>query len=180
MDLEVRDRGLLLGHPESGERAPLVLADPPRAAGLAVERVGERADRRRAFTERQRVEEALAEAGVGQPALAVEVDEQRHVVRRALAADDRLVVGHDEPDRAQQRGQHRVELEAVAAAAVAAQPRRQRRLVERPGLAQLHGDVLVGDVRQVRAVQRGTGRRRPPPARDSPILVSSARSPARC
>ena len=89
-------------------------------ARLALQRVGERADRRRALAERQRVEEALAQAGVGQPALAVEVHEQRHVVRRPFAADDRLVVGDDEPARAQQRRQHRVELEAVAAAPVVA------------------------------------------------------------
>ena len=109
---------LLLGHPEAAERAPLVLAHPPRAARLALQRVGERADRRRALAERQRVQVALAQPGVGQPALTVEVHEQRHVVDRPLAADHRLVVGDDEPDRAQQRRQHRVELEAVAAAPV--------------------------------------------------------------
>ena len=151
--VEVRQRGLLLGHPEAGERAPFVLAHPPRPAGLAGQRVGERADLGRALAERQRLDEALAEARVGQPALAVEVDQQRHVVRRPLAADDRLVVGDDEPAPAQQRRQDRVELEAVAAAAVGAHPRGQRGLVERAGLRQLHRDVLVRDPRQVRAVQ---------------------------
>ena len=148
-----------------------MLADPPRPAGLALDRVGERADRRRALAERQRVQVALAETGVGQPALTVEVHQQRHVVGRPVAPDHGLVVGHDEADRAQQRGEHGVELEAVAAAPVLQEPRRQRRLVERRGLAQLHGQVLVGhaadesavhaeqaiDVRRRRTIQSDPG-----------------------
>ena len=70
--------------------------EPP---GLALQRVGERPDRRRALAERQRVQVALAEPGVGQPALTVEVHEQRHVVDRPFAADHGLVVGDDEADR---------------------------------------------------------------------------------
>ena len=97
--VEVGDDRLLLGHPEAAERRPLVLPTHHVPAVLAGHGVGERAERRRALAERQRLDEALAQAGVGQPALAVEVDEQRHVVRRPLAAHDRLVVGDDEPAR---------------------------------------------------------------------------------
>ena len=152
--LEVSDRRLLLDHPEAAEGAPLVLADPPRAARLALYRVGERTARIASLPERQRLDEALAEPGVREPALAVEVDEQRHVVRRPLAADDGLMVGDDEAGTAQQGGEQGVELEAVAAATVVQDALGQRRLVERAGLPQLDREVLVGQVGQVGAVQR--------------------------
>ena len=154
MGIERRQRPLLLRHAEAAERAPLVLAHPPAPARLAREGVGERADRRRPLAERQRVQIALAQPGVREPALAVEVHEQRHVVDRPLAAHHRLVVGDDEADRAQERREHGVELEAVAAAPVAQQPRGERLFVERRGLAQLHGEVLVGHALQVGPVDQ--------------------------
>ncbi len=151
---EVRDRGRLALHPEAAERAPLVLAHPPRVAGLPRERVRERADLVGALAQRQRVEEALAQAGVGEPRLAVDPDEQRHVVGRALAPHDGLVLGDLEARAAQQKRQDRVQLEAVAAAAVGQQPRAEQRLVQRPGLPQLDREVLVGHGGQVGAVER--------------------------
>ena len=104
-------------HPEAAERAPLVLGHPPGAGLLARQPVREGADLVGALAQRQRVEEALAEAGVGDPGLAVDRHQEDHVVDRALAADDRLVVGDLEPAGAQEPREHGVELEAVAAAA---------------------------------------------------------------
>jgi hypothetical protein len=79
--------------------------------------------------------------------------EQRHVVRGSLAAHDGLVVRDDEPARPQQRRQDRVELKAVAAAAVGADPGDQRRLVQRAHLPELDGEILVRHAVQVRPVE---------------------------
>ena len=114
-------RGFLLGHPEACERAPLVLADPPRAAGLALDGVGERADLGRALAEPQRVQVALAEAR-HRPASA----HRRGGTRRAMwftgpSPTDGLVVGHRRARTARSSAaSHRVELEAVAAATILA------------------------------------------------------------
>ena len=65
------------------------------------------------------------------PASAIEVSpssshQQHHVIVGPSPPNDRLVVGHGEADRAQQRRQERVEGEAVAPAAVGQHARRAR------------------------------------------------------
>ena len=149
--------------------------DPPASR---VERVGERADLGRALAEPQRLDEALAKSRVGQPALAVEVDQQRHVVRRPLAADDRLVVGDDEPAPAQQRRQDRVELEAVAAAAVgahAARPTRPRRAARSPPTAPRC--PRTGPAPGTRGAARTARRRSPRAATRARSAAAARRSP---
>jgi hypothetical protein len=94
------------------------------------------------------------------------VDDEREVVRRPVRVarpDPRLPALHVEAERLEQRGEDAVDLEAVAAAAAAQDPR--RRVLDREGhdLAEVDRQFLVGHARDVRAVQReqpGRGRRR--------------------
>jgi hypothetical protein len=135
-----------------------VLVDPRAAVVLALEDPRERADGVRALAQRQRVQPAFAPARVGDEPLLADGDDQRQVVgRRALLPraarlDDRLAALDDEAQGLQQRVQHGVDLEAVAAAPAPQEAPDERLGVQRGVLAELRGEPRVGDAGHVRTM----------------------------
>jgi hypothetical protein len=122
---------------------------------------------------------SLAEPGVGQVALAVDVDHERHVVGQLGAADVRDAALDREARAGQQVVQHGVDLEAVAAATAGDDPIEEFRGVQRRALAELHRQGLVGNRADVGAVQlaqavdiRG-GHRGEPDACEEPLHAAS-------
>jgi hypothetical protein len=144
------------------------------------------------FAQRQRFQERVADAGVGEPLLAVNGDEQRDVVSPRLVAPGgaqhaALDDVHREPSAPQQQRESTVHLVAEPAAPAAPELVEQRVRVEPDRPAELDVDVLVRDVgapgavqpaqrRQVRpqrgvdgeaGEQRADVHRQPPSGRDS-------------
>jgi hypothetical protein len=99
------------------------------------------------------------------------VDDQRHVVgqrplgMRVARADDTLAPLDLEADRREQGVQHRVGLKAVTPATAVHDPSHQGARLERLGLAQLYGEILVGHARDERSMHHpqsgGVGRGHP-------------------
>lgn len=151
----VRLEGLELGRgirePEPWDRPERVLLDPP-AAVVALDRQFERPGGDGAFGQREGVERALAESGLGDEAPAVgRVNDQRHVIGqltiavRITVADDPLATLHRKPQRLEDDLKDGVGLEAVATATAVEHPLDKVVGIERHGLSQLHREVLIGN-----------------------------------
>src|SRR6185369_5294088 len=105
-----------------------------------------------------RVEEALAEADVGEPALAARADQQRHVIElgrgRAVGAGHARGEHLDlEAEGAEKRGEGAVQLVAEAAAALGDDLVEDALLVRNDLAAEVDVEVLEGDGEEVALVE---------------------------
>jgi hypothetical protein len=150
--LEVVELRARVAEREPLDGSPLVLLHTPPVLGAPDGPAhGARCDR--AVDERDRIERSLAEPAVGQIALPVDVDDERHVVGQLAAGDVRDAALDGEARGDEQVVEHGVDLEAVAAAAAGEDALEEGARVQRLALAELDRQGLVGHRPDVGAVQ---------------------------